>query len=382
MSFSTSNPILLFLGQYDYIWLGSFFLLLMIMFVGYAVTKNHQLFNVKVVVTKLLVFAIWVFIFMRFFLADSLQGRSAEVILLLLTAIASIFLIRSVLKEVQMRQEIELLTSRLEKADRELREGDLLKSEIVSLATHQIRSPLTAIKGFISLLLEGSYGTISQEVRIVLERVAESTESLVSVVQDFLDVSRIEQGKMSYDFTVFDLREVVRRVVNELTPPIKEAGPHVSFEFPQEEFCIKGDKSKVRQVVLNLLDNAIKYTPQGFVKISLSKQTGFSEGVFSSEANKDEGAIPPDGNKKSAKVIRLCVEDSGVGIGPEDQIRLFDKFTRADDADATDISGTGLGLYIARSIVEAHHGKVWAVSDGKGRGSKFFVEFFENACAD
>lgn len=379
---STSNLILPFLGRYDYIWLGPFFSLWMIMLVGYAVTR-HRLFNAKVIATELFVFAIWLFIFIRIFLADSLQGQITEVILLLLTVIVGIFLIRSVLKEVQTRQEIELLAIRLEKANRELRKSDLLKSEIVSLATHQIRSPLTAIKGFISLVLEGSYGTISQEVRIVLERVSESTESLVSVVQDFLDVSRIDQGKMRYTFKVFDLREVVRHVVNELTPPIKEAGPDVSFEFPQEEFYIKGDKSKVRQVVLNLLDNAIKYTPRGFVKISLSKQVGFGENDFFSEENKKEGAASyPNSSKKDTKVIRLCIEDSGVGMDSEDQTRLFNKFARADDADATDISGTGLGLYIARSIVEAHHGKVWAVSEGKGRGSKFFVEFFEETRAD
>jgi signal transduction histidine kinase len=259
-------------------------------------------------------------------------------------------LVTGIRRENKARKQIEALAGNLEKANIRLKELDQQKSEFISLASHQLRGPLTAIKGYASLILEGDCGPISNDVKESVQTIFKSTEALVIVVGDYLDISRIEQGRMKYDFSDFDLKVLVETVINEMTPTVKLASLDISFDVKLEaDHMVHADQGKIKQVITNLIDNAVKYTKKGSIHISLAKE---------------------DTKKK----LLISIKDTGVGIPPEVLPRLFEKFTRAEDANKTNIMGTGLGLYVAKKMIEAHKGKVWAESEGKGKGSSFFIE--------
>ncbi|MBX4197787.1 HAMP domain-containing histidine kinase [Candidatus Parcubacteria bacterium] len=243
--------------------------------------------------------------------------------------------------------ELDLTNSKLSSANDRLKELDQLKSEFVSLATHQIRAPLTAIKGYISMIHEGDYGPVSKEVTDALKIVFESTNNLVTIVGDFLDVSRIEQGKMKYDFTEFNIEELVKQVITEYKPNIDRIGLALHYDAPTgKNFMVNGDRGKIKQIIGNIIDNSIKYTPKGEINVSLSEN--------------------------NAKIL-IKIADTGVGIPPKTMPLLFQKFTRAKNANEANILGTGLGLYVAKMMIEAHKGKIWATSEGEGKGSQFYI---------
>ncbi len=344
--------ILPFVGDYKHIFIGPIFSLFMVASVAYAITK-YKMFNMKVIVTQMFMIILWVSILIRALIANTLQEQIIDVVLLLATIIIGIFLIRSVLKEVEQREKIENLAKDLErvnadlaKANDRLKELDQLKSEFLSLATHQIRAPLTAIKGYASLILEGDYGEVSEPVKKTIRTIFDSCQNLVIIVGEFLDISRIEQGRMKYDLTDFDITATVSEVINELSPNIKNAGLTINLE-PSPSYIVKADIGKIKQIINNIIDNSIKYTKNGGIKISIL-----------------------DDNKN----VKIAISDTGIGITSEDIPKLFTKFSRAKDAFKTNVVGTGLGLYVAKQMVEAQGGKIWVESPGVGRGSTFFIE--------
>ncbi len=236
---------------------------------------------------------------------------------------------------------------RAQKIIEELRRINELKSEFVSLATHQIRGPLGAIRGYLSLITEGDYGVIPEEIYEPLSIILKSVDTLGKTVNDFLDVSRIDQGEMRYYKKDFDFADLTNEVVNEMRKQIKNSGLDLKINISTETLIVHGDKAKLKHVLLNLLDNANKYTKTGFIKINL--------------------------HKKDSKVL-FSIEDSGVGIKPKTLPLLFQKFSRCNEASQTNILGTGLGLYIAKKMLEAQNGRIWAESDGENKGSQFYVE--------
>ena len=222
------------------------------------------------------------------------------------------------------------------------------KNEFISLATHQIRGPLGAIRGYVSLLLEGGYGNVPKEFIEPLDIIFRSTDTLNKTVSDFLDISRIEQGEMKYYLKDFNIVDLVHEVVDEMKLGIEKDNLELRLKISKEECVVHEDKAKLKQVLINLVDNAHKYTKNGWIEIGLHK------------------------NKK--ETVIFSVKDSGVGISKETMPLLFKKFSRAQDAHGVNILGTGLGLYIAKKILEAKGGRIWAESEGKNKGSQFFVE--------
>ncbi|TSD02815.1 MAG: hypothetical protein Athens071416_454 [Parcubacteria group bacterium Athens0714_16] len=316
--------------------------------VVYSIFK-YQLLNIKVLATQLLVFSIWFFLFGRILLASNIQDKIIEIILLSIMIILGILLIKSVLKEISTRERIEKLAKDLEDANVKLKELDRQKSEFLSIASHQFRSPLSAIKGYTSLILEGSYGKIDEKIKQPIKNVFDSTNNLALIVDDFLNVSRIEQGRMEYKFENAKVNEIIESVINEMKPSIDESGLEFSFNYDKnEKFDANIDTSKFRQVIINLIDNALKYTKKGWLKIELNK------------------------NKEGKILFKLS--DSGVGIPKQELPNLFTLFKRAGNANKVNVKGTGLGLYIVKKIMEAHNGRVWAESDGEGKGAEFYVE--------
>ncbi len=247
-------------------------------------------------------------------------------------------------------QELKAANSELATANVRLKELDQQKSEFVSLASHQLRSPLTAIRGYASNMLEGDYGALVPAQKEPIERIAASVQSLVIMVEDFLNVSRIEQGRMKFDFADFDLGKLVQDVIGEQKPTIEKKGLAISYsEEKGKKYPVSADMVKIKQVITNFLDNSVKYTPAGSIKVSIKKDDAY-------------------------KKITIVISDTGVGISATTLPKLFNKFTRANDANKTNVQGTGLGLYVAKQMIEAHKGRVWAESAGEGKGSSFFIE--------
>lgn len=324
---------------------GLFGMPIFIGFLAYMIVK-FKLFNIKLIGAQALIVSLVVLIGSQFLFIQTDTNRILTAITLIITGAIGINLIRSVKKEVAQRERIEKLAKDLEAANARLKELDQLKSEFVSLATHQIRGPISAIKGHASMLLEGDYGTVGESAREPIQTIVNSSAALAGIVQDFLDVSRIEQGKMKYDFTVFDFGKLARSVSEELAPNIERRGLRVKLEI-EPGLLVHADAGKVRQVIENLIDNALKYTPRGVITIRSSARDG---------------------------VALLAVADTGIGIAKETLPKLFRKFSRAEDASKANLKGTGLGLYVARQLVEAQGGKISAESEGEGKGSTFIVE--------
>lgn len=333
-----------FLNNPRFIQLGAVFIFPFIVLTSYAIFKHHLL-NVKVIATEILTFVLAVAMLFEVILSKDPATLALRSGVFALVLGLGILLIRSVLKEVEQREQLQVLNVKLNKANTELESLSRFKTQLLSLASHQVKSPLAAIKGFATLLIEGSYGVVGDKVKETLGKIKRASDNLINLVNTLLDLRKVEEGKMEYTFAKIGIRELVGSIVAELEPLAKAKNLKFTFA-PGPEFMVSADSSKLRQVIQNLVDNAIKYTPSGFVHVKI-KDLGDS--------------------------IAISVIDSGVGVPKELLPHLFEEFIR-DERVKKDILGTGLGLYIARKIVEAHNGTIGAESEGPGRGSKFFVK--------
>lgn len=346
--FAASNLIGEFTQDYQFNLIGPIGIAIFIATVSFLIVR-FKMFNIKLAGAQVLVVSLISLIGSKLFTAETGTNQKITFATLVFVIVFGYFLIKSVKKEIETRERIEALADQLEKANERLRVLDQQKSQFVSIASHQLRAPLTAIKGYLSMVLEGDYGKLTTPLRETVVKVFESTNNLVTIVGDFLDVSRIEQGRMVYDWKDFDLKSLVETVADEQRQPAEKKGLEFALSIEEgKTYMLHGDMNKLKQVFTNLVDNSIKYTPKGKVEISLSKP--------------------------SAETIRFQVKDNGVGIDKATLPRLFEKFTRAENASEVNVIGTGLGLFVAKEMVKAHNGKVWAESAGKGLGSTFIVE--------
>lgn len=336
-----------FFNQSKYIALAALFTFPFIAFTAYAIIK-HGLLNVKVIVVELLIFTIWIAIFVELLMAEKLGDFILDGGLFFFMLIFGILLIRSVRKEVQQRERLEVITNELASANEKLKELDDLKTDFISIASHQLRTPLTAIKGYTSMMIEGSYGEIPEKQKGIIEKVFQSAQRLIYIVNDLLDISRIEQGRFSISLEPIKVANVLKDVVEELQQNAKSKNLSLELAVAPENAELTGtaDFNKIRQVFLNVIDNSIKYTDKGYVRVS----------------------VEPRGDK-----VLVSVKDSGIGISEASMKNLFQKFSRAKGVTKLHTDGSGLGLFIVKKIMEAHGGDVWAESEGEGKGSQFYV---------
>jgi signal transduction histidine kinase len=252
------------------------------------------------------------------------------------------------LEKHQMQQRLEEELRRQNEAlaaeNRRVQEVNQQKNEFVSLVSHELHTPLTAISGYIDLLLE-AHGTQSpakqQELLGIVKR---NTERLVKLIDDLLDLSRIESGKVELRATALDIVALITEVVSFLQPQIQAKGQQLSCDRAQTLPAVAGDAERIRQILINLLSNAHKYTPQG--------------GQIWLTARAEDGWV------------RIDVRDNGIGLSPDEQAHLFDRFFRARQPATQGVEGTGLGLPITRLLVEMHGGQI-TVASTPGAGSTF-----------
>jgi signal transduction histidine kinase len=344
--FSVTEYIASITDIYEISLYGLFVLPVFLIAMVFAVT-NLQIFDIRHLGTQLLVYVLLLMVGSQFLFLQSSTDAALNGITLFMAVLLGAVLLRNARRELDARIKIETLAGELKVANDRLTELDKQKSEFLSFASHQLRSPLTAIKGYASLILEGTFGPLSEQLKEAVDRVFQSTQGMVLMVEDFLNISRIEQGRMKYEMTDLDINKFAEELTAELQPVASKKGLSLKFIGSPEVIIISADPGKLRQVIANLIDNSIKYTPAGSVEVSVEKL----------RAN-----------------IRVMVSDTGVGISKDEIAHLFEKFGRAKNANKVNVTGTGLGLYLAKMIVGAHKGKIWAESEGEGKGSKFIVE--------
>lgn len=340
---TTNLLIPLIIGNSSFSRLGPVGTSVFIIFTTYAIIKLHLL-NTKVIATELFSFSLVITLLIRFLLATSSADRLVNGSILIGAVIFSILLIRSVLNEVRVREEVQKLATELEFANKELKRLDQAKSEFISIASHQLRTPLSIIKGYVSMIREGNYGAIGEPMLKTINKVYLSNERLIRLVADLLDLSRMESGKLQYEFADFDFANLVDSIVDEFKNPMHDKNLQLVWAKPAEPFVIWGDSMKLRQVIFNLIDNSLKYTPKGSIEVSL---------------------------QKSNNTVAVSVKDTGVGMTPETAHSLFQKFSRGKDSSKVNTEGLGLGLFIAKKIVDDHHGELIITSAGEGKGSTF-----------
>jgi signal transduction histidine kinase len=239
-----------------------------------------------------------------------------------------------------------LLYEQLKAANEGLKQLDTARSEFISIASHQLRTPPATIKWYLAALVAGDFGKLDKKPLGAVKKLEVVNNGLISLIDDLLNVSRIERGKMEFMFESLNLQALVKLAVEQLKPfalskKLKLVYSSSAAKLPK----IIADKEKLKQVVNNLIDNSIKYTKTGRITVRLDKK-------------RDD--------------LVLSVSDTGKGMGEAERSQIFQKFKRGRDS-VHQATGLGLGLYVARVVVEHHHGKIWAESPGEGRGSTFFV---------
>ncbi len=255
--------------------------------------------------------------------------------------------LRRVLEERQRFVSLRGYATELEKANQELRKIDEIKSEFVSIASHELRTPLAAIKNGVQLILQEKTGPINENQKKFLSMADRNITRLTNILDNLLDLSRIEAGKVRMKCGELDLRLPIEFVLSSLKPQADGKSIKLSTEIPMELPPVYGDREKIEQVLTNLIGNAIKFTPEGGEIIVLAK---LLQGV--------------------GDMVSISVRDSGIGI-PEDQLeKVFEKFHQVEGSLHRSVSGTGLGLAITKGLIEAHQGKIWAKSE-MGKGSTF-----------
>jgi signal transduction histidine kinase len=359
-------------------------LLGMTFFVGvlaYLIVE-YKAFNIKMLGVQALVGALVVLVGSQFFFVHDKLSFILTGITLILSSIFGYWIIKSVKNEIaqkeilalsnkeisERKEQLQKMADSLAIANDKLRKLDNAKTEFISIASHQLRTPITAIKGFVSLILEGSYGEIGIEAKNALGKVYLSSERLVALIEDLLNVSRIESGRMTFEFEKASVEKLLRELYDSFILVAKKKNFYLDLKLPTQALPeITMDHAKVRELVSNFIDNALKYTEKGGVTI---KAEVMEEGVLVDE----NGFVIPGRNSGFGDVIRISVADTGIGVGRDEIPYLFRKFSRGKDVSRLHVSGTGLGLYVGKAIATAHHGQVWVESDGVGTGSRFMIE--------
>lgn len=252
------------------------------------------------------------------------------------------FVFRREIKEISL--EAKRLSAELDTYAVLLKDWDIQKTEFISIASHQLRTPLTVIQGYVELLQRNAYGPLNDTLKEIISEIEESCDKLSASVESLLNVAQIEQGSIEFRYKHENFNAILRRVFEELAPVAEVNATPLLLELPENELIIFSDAEKIRHVIFNFIENAIKYGRGGDILVNVSVEGGS---------------------------LRFEVRDNGCGFEPEEALLLFEKFYRTGSARENQKVGTGLGLYIAKSFIEGHKGRIWAKSEGKGKGSLF-----------
>ena len=330
-----------FVGDFQYLWTGPLFGTSVSIIIMYSIFRFH-LFNAKVIATELTISLLWIFTFLRTLLASDIREQIFNGGLFLLSLVIGSLLIRSVYKEVQARELIE-------KQEKELEMANQRQENLIHFISHEVKGYFTKSEGAFAAIAEGDFGEAPPDIKNLSERALADVRKGVETIMNILSAGDLKKGTIPFAMQMFDMRTEVARVVEELRSAALER--HLALDFVADgsaNYAIVGDAPQLsKHVFSNIIGNAIQYTKQGSVRISLSRERN---------------------------AILLTVKDTGVGITETDKDRLFTEGGRGSESIKMNAHSTGYGLFIAKSIVDAHRGRIWAESEGTGKGSTFYVE--------
>ena len=270
----------------------------------------------------------------------------------------------TLVKQVSLPLESAILYEEIKDTNIKLEKLERLKSEFISIVSHELRTPLTAIKNSLDILSGGKCGDLNDSGEKFLSMAQRNVQRLSGIINDLLDLSKIEAGKMDYHFTNIDIHSVVDYVKSSLSVMAKEKGLNLIAEETRNLPEIYADSQRLEQVLTNLVSNAIKFTPEGKT-ITIRSHLADASQLRAPDCFKD------DLNKLTGKYIVICVEDQGIGIAEKDLLRAFDKFAQIENSLSRKVGGSGLGLPIAKQLLQAHNGAIWCDSE-LNKGSKFY----------
>ncbi|KKP32902.1 MAG: hypothetical protein A2312_00935 [Candidatus Staskawiczbacteria bacterium RIFOXYB2_FULL_32_9] len=323
--------------------------------ITYAMSR-YKLLNIKIVATEFFIFAIWIFLLIRFLLSLNKQDFIVNLIIFASVILFGILLMRNATKEQKQREKIEDYARQVEKAyelekksKEELEILDKSKNQFLIAIQHHLRTPLTAMMGYSDLILNGAYGKQSKDTKEAVEKILVSTKNLIKMANEFLDITQFQMGKSVVNLkSNVDVIQILEEIVSELQFETNKKGVYLKLKKIDNLPKIMADREKLKAAIYNIIDNAIKYTTEGEVSIK----------------------VKTDENK-----ITIIIEDTGIGISRENLINMFGKtFERGETAKKTFINGRGIGLFITKQIISAHNGKIWAESPGEDKGSTFYIE--------
>ena len=386
LAFSWGNIVGSFTEDWKLAQYGLFGMPVFIGFLAYIIVK-FKAFNIKLIGTQALVAILLILVGALLFVNDISTVRIIVGITLLAALIVSFFLVRSVKKEVEQREALEVanaeITERKEQLQKmadslsisneklkitydKLEELDRAKADFISLANHQLKHAPTTIKSFMSMLLDGDYGEVPESQIKVLKNVNDANDRQIRLADDLLQIIKMESNKVQLDFQKQSIEDVCQGVYDNLSAAAKERSLKLSYEKPEQALPeVLFDKNKVFEAIFNFVDNAIKYTKEGGITVKAE--------VSPSSSYKPQNSDDADKKPIQGSVVRVVVSDTGSGISKEHLGQLFAKFSRKDTSNLNS-GGTGLGLFLVKLMIEAHGGRTWAESDGEGKGSRFIME--------
>jgi len=338
----------------------------------YAITR-YRLFNIKLVITELTTITTWGLFLTRIIFMKDLNSVWVDALVLLTAFALGIFAIRSAIRESSQREQLQDLTEHLQqkvaaqtqeirsayevekKARIELEELDKAKDQFILTTQHHLRTPLTIVKGYVDSLLNKPPKTTLAESKDALNKTSVATGRLASLVNELLDISQMQVGKDILRREPVNPKKIVEEVLSELQPEIEKRRIETTINIP-EDSTIEADPHKIKDALTNLLDNAVKYNKEG--------------GEIKIKGEKTRHPIERD-----KQIYRITIEDTGIGISPEELPKLFTQyFQRGKEAEKLYTTGRGIGLTITKNIISAHNGRIYAESEGRGKGARFVVE--------
>lgn len=328
--------------------LGTYSAIFLVAFTAYAILKAH-LFNLKVILTETAIVIINIVLAIQVFSSETVSDGILKTIFLGVVIYGSYILLKSVRHEIQQREEIQKLAKKLDDANKHLEDLDEQKDNFISMASHELNTPIAAIEGYLSMIIdEKMAGEINEKAMKYLKNIYGSSKRLASLVKDLLNVSRIESNRIHIIYTEAQIEDIIDQAVAEIMIKIKEVGHTLEWVRPKQALPKTYlDVPRIIEVMINLLGNAIKYTdPPGKIKI-----------------------LAQADNEK----IVVSVSDNGRGIPKEKYGHIFEKFSQVNVL-KDQVKGTGLGMFISKNLVEMHKGKLWFTSsvEPDNHGTTFY----------
>ncbi len=323
----------------DFLPLAPAFMLPFIIGMAYSILR-FKLMNIKTIATETMVFVILSISLVQIFASKSLGGMIFNIVSFCLFLIFSGLLIRSVVEEIERKEELQKLNIDLENLVQQ-------RESLMHLITHKVKGSFTHSKYVFAGMLDGTFGEINPEVKRRAEQGLEANDGGIKTIDLVLNSANLQKGLVKYEMKKFDLRDVVVKTVGEKKIEIEKKGLQLENNIGNGDYSTLGDSFWIKESINNLIENSIKYTKEGKIITSLEIRDG---------------------------KILFSVKDTGVGINEEDKKNLFKEGGRGKDSVKINVDSTGYGLYSVKLIVEAHGGRVWATSEGTGKGSTFCIE--------